>query len=66
MVYIIAVPAGLAFNMPMASPPNAIAYSAGYYGVGDVVRRGAPLTAAALVLFLLLAWLYWPLVGLTP
>ena len=66
MIYVIAVPAGLAFNMPMASPPCAIAYSAGYYGVMQVATRGIFLNAAALLVFLLLAWFYWPLVGLVP
>lgn len=64
VVYAVAVPAGLAFNMPMSSPPCAIAYSAGYYGVGSVIRRGIFLSAAAFFLFLILAKVYWPLVGL--
>lgn len=65
VVYVVAVPAGLAFNMPMSSPPCAIAYSAGYYGVTDVIRRGVFVSAIALILFFLLARFYWPLVGLS-
>jgi sodium-dependent dicarboxylate transporter 2/3/5 len=66
VVYMVAVPAGLAFNMPMSSPPCAIAYSAGYYGVGQVIKRGAVVSVVALGLFLLLVRFYWPLVGLKP
>ncbi|MCG3179253.1 MAG: Sodium-dependent dicarboxylate transporter SdcS [Phycisphaerae bacterium] len=65
MVYIVAIPAGLAFTLPMSSPPNAIAYSGGYYGMRDVLRPGLLMMAIALAAFLLVALLWWPIVGLS-
>jgi sodium-dependent dicarboxylate transporter 2/3/5 len=64
MMYLVVVPAGLAYCLPMSSPPNAIAFSSGYYGIGEVVRRGIWLNLLSLIVFLLSVWLYWPLVGL--
>ncbi len=63
MMYLVTIPAGLAFCMPMSSPPNAIAYSSGYYGMGTIIRRGVWLNLASLIVFLLVAKLYWPLVS---
>lgn len=64
MIYMVAIPAGLAFTLPMSSPPCAIAFSSGYYRVGDVIRPGVLLNVIALLTFLLVARFYWPLVGI--
>jgi len=66
VVYAVAVPAGLAFALPMGTPPNAIAYSAGYYRLRDAVVAGALLKGIALVLLILVAKFYWPLLGVLP
>jgi sodium-dependent dicarboxylate transporter 2/3/5 len=63
MMYLVAISSGLAFCLPMSSPPNAIAFSSGYYGIGDAVVRGLIMTIVALVVFLLTVWLYWPWMG---
>lgn len=63
MMYMVTVPAGLAFCLPMSSPPNAIAYSSGYYGMGAMIRRGMWLNLASLIVFLIVARFYWPLVS---
>ncbi|HEU0299200.1 MAG TPA: DASS family sodium-coupled anion symporter, partial [Longimicrobium sp.] len=55
--------AGLDFTFPFSSAPNTIAYSSGYLGMGDVVRAGAVMTVLQIVLLLVVAWLYWPLIG---
>ena len=64
MTLAVAIPAGLAFSLPISSPPNAICFSAGYYSVRDVARRGVILSCIALGVFLLLMAFYWPLLRL--
>ncbi|MBN1490759.1 MAG: SLC13/DASS family transporter [Phycisphaerae bacterium] len=64
MMYMVTIPAGLAYCLPMSSPPNAIAFSSGYYGIEAALRRGVWMMVLSIVVFLLSAWLYWPLVGL--
>lgn len=60
----VTIPAGLAFSLPISSPPNAICFSAGYYSVRQVVRLGVPMSVAALVVFILMMAVYWPMLGL--
>jgi sodium-dependent dicarboxylate transporter 2/3/5 len=64
MVFSVAVPAGLAFSLPIGTPPNAIAYSAGYHRIRDSVKVGVLLNLAALSIFLLVAKFYWPAIGI--
>lgn len=63
MTYIVAVPAGLAFILPMGTPPNAIAYSSGYYEIKEILLPGLILNLASWIVFILMALTYWPLVG---
>lgn len=63
-VFAVAVPAGLAFALPMGTPPNAIAYSAGYYRLRDSVAVGLLLKVVALLLLALLMRVYWPVLGI--
>ena len=63
MTYAIAISSGLAFALPISSPPNAICFASGYYGVKDVAKYGIPLTALAFVAMIALITLYWPLAG---
>jgi sodium-dependent dicarboxylate transporter 2/3/5 len=64
VVFVVAVPAGLAFALPMGTPANAIAYSSGYYRLRDSFVAGAILKVIALVLFMLFVKFYWPLLGI--
>ncbi len=64
MTYAVGISSGLAFALPISSPPNAICFASGYYRLLDVPRYGIPLTAVALTVFLLVAFFYWPLVGI--
>jgi sodium-dependent dicarboxylate transporter 2/3/5 len=64
MVFAVAVPAGLAFSLPIGTPPNAIAYSARYHRIRDSVKVGILLNLAALIAFLLVARFYWPRLGI--
>jgi len=65
IVYVVAVPAGLAFCLPMGTPPNAICYSAGYYKISDVGKAGLLLNLISWIIFILMTKFYWPLIGLT-
>lgn len=60
----IAVPSGLAYMLPMSTPPNAIAYSSGFVDVRDMVKIGSILALTTIVAFMVLARFYWPLIGL--
>jgi sodium-dependent dicarboxylate transporter 2/3/5 len=60
----IAVPAGLAFALPVGTPANAIAYSSGYLRVRDIMVPGAMLAFCAWIVFNLMANFYWPLLGI--
>ena len=64
MTYAVGICSGLAFALPISSPPNAICFASGYYRMLDVVRYGIPLTVIALAVFVLTALVYWPLVGI--
>jgi sodium-dependent dicarboxylate transporter 2/3/5 len=64
IAYVIAVPAGLAFSLPLSTPANAIAVSSNYISVKDMVRAGVKMSLTAWIVFNLVARFYWPLVGL--
>jgi sodium-dependent dicarboxylate transporter 2/3/5 len=65
MVPAVAVPAGLAFMMPMGTPANAMAYSSGYLSVRDLLVPAGILVVASWATFNLVANWYWPLIGLS-
>jgi sodium-dependent dicarboxylate transporter 2/3/5 len=65
IVYATAVTAGLAFCLPMGTPPNAICISSGYYRVADSVKPGLILMVISWLGFLLLVKAYWPLIGIS-
>jgi sodium-dependent dicarboxylate transporter 2/3/5 len=60
----VALPAGLAFTLPVGTPGNAIAYSSGYLRLRDMLIPGFVLVAIAWVAFNLTVRWYWPLIGL--
>jgi sodium-dependent dicarboxylate transporter 2/3/5 len=66
IVYAVALPCGLAFCLPMGTPPNAICFSSGYYSIKDAVATGVILNILSWVVVLLVAKFYWPLIGLYP
>ncbi|NDJ77537.1 MAG: DASS family sodium-coupled anion symporter [Chloroflexi bacterium] len=59
----VAVPAGLAFMIPVSTPAIAIILSAPYVRALDVLLRGVWLKLLGLAVFLIMAYLYWPLIG---
>ena len=64
MLYYVTVNAGLAFVMPMGTPGNAIAYSAGYYEIPSIVKPGVEINVVALIIFIIITKVYWPMIGL--
>jgi sodium-dependent dicarboxylate transporter 2/3/5 len=63
MAPLVAVPAGMAFTLPIGTPANAIAYSSGFLRIRDMAVPGLLLTLLSLVTFNLLSWFLWPLLG---
>jgi sodium-dependent dicarboxylate transporter 2/3/5 len=55
----VTIPAGLAFMLPIGSPPNAISFSAGHYNIREVVQLGWPLSLSGLAVLFLLIVLWW-------
>jgi len=64
LTYAVAIPAGLAFMLPMSTPANAIAVSSDYISVGDMAKGGVIMFITSWVTFNLMAHYYWPLIGL--
>lgn len=64
MTLAIALPAGLAFCLPMGTPANAIVFSSGFLKIREMILPGLLIMTLAWLLFLASAWLVWPLLGL--
>ena len=64
ITYAIAVPAGLAFSLPLSTPANAIAISSNFISVKDMLRAGVIMSVTAWIVFNLVAWFWWPVIGL--
>ncbi len=60
----VALSGGLAFLLPMGTPPNAIAFSSGYYQIKDAIKWGLLLKLIGWLIYILVARFYWPLIGL--
>lgn len=60
----IALPSGLSYIMPMGTPATAIAYSSGFMTQREFFTYGTLMNFLSLGVFALVAWLYWPLIGL--
>lgn len=65
MTLAIALPAGLAYCLPMGTPATAIAYGSGFLKGRDIMLPGALIMLISWFLFLLSARFVWPLIGLT-
>lgn len=61
----IAIPAGLAFMLPISTPANALAVSSRYVSTKTMLTTGLFLNTVAVVIFILVARFYWPLIGFT-
>lgn len=59
----LAIPSGLAFMLPMSTPAVAIAVSSGYVKTVDTARFGVLLNIVSIITFIIVAMVYWPLIG---
>jgi sodium-dependent dicarboxylate transporter 2/3/5 len=64
MTLAIALPAGLAYCLPMGTPATAIAYASGFLKSRDIITSGTVIMAISWGLFLLSVLFVWPLLGL--
>lgn len=62
LVLVVTVPAGLAFCLPVGTPPNAIAYSSGYFSIRRILKPGLVISVLSWLIFLLFVRFYWPLI----
>lgn len=60
----VAVPAGLAFLIPVSTPAIALIMASEHVRPVEVITRGLWLKLFGLIVFLTMAVLYWPLLGL--
>lgn len=60
----IALPSGLSYMMPMGTPATAIAYSSGFMTPKEFLKYGTLMNGLSLLVFIAVAWWYWPLIGL--
>ena len=63
MTLTVTIGSGLAFLLPISSPPNAISFASGHYTVREVVGFGWPMTVCALLTLLGVMTLWWPMLG---
>lgn len=63
MTLAIALPAGLAYCLPMGTPATAIVYASGFVKSRDIIVPGALVMFISWILFLASAWFIWPLIG---
>ena len=64
MALAIALPAGLAYCLPMGTPATAIVYGSGFLKSRDIIVPGAVIMVISWILFLASAYFVWPLLGL--
>ena len=64
MTLSIALPAGLAYCLPMGTPATAIAYASGFLKSKDIIKSGIVIMAISWGLFLLSVLFIWPHLGL--
>ncbi len=55
--------AGFAFMLPMGTPANAMIYGTGFVQRLAMLRFGGMLSLSALLLFIMIAWAWWPVIG---
>jgi len=64
MTLAIALPAGLAYCLPMGTPATAIVYGSGFLKSRDIIVSGTVIMVISWLLFLASARFIWPLIGL--
>jgi len=65
MALTVGIVSGFAFMLPMGTPANAMVFGTGYVQLSDMIRMGSVLVVSALILFIVVAQYWWPMVGIT-
>ncbi len=60
----VALAGGLAYMLPMGTPPNAIAFSSGFFSIRDSLRVGIIMNLFSWVVIVFVSWFIWPLMGI--
>jgi sodium-dependent dicarboxylate transporter 2/3/5 len=60
----VALPSGLSFVLPMGTPATAIAYSSGFMTQREFIKLGLLMNILSILCFALVAYWYWPRIGL--
>ncbi|HUF30323.1 MAG TPA: DASS family sodium-coupled anion symporter [Gemmatimonadaceae bacterium] len=63
LVFAASIGGGCAFTLPISSAPNTIAFASGYLRMTDFVRVGTMMTLISILILLLVARFWWPLIG---
>lgn len=66
LIQIMIISCSFGYFLPFQSTSNLITYSYGYYTEKDLLLTGVFVTPIVMVILLLSALIYWPLVGLDP
>jgi len=64
MTLAVSIAAVLPFCLPVSSPPHAIAFSSGYYRMIEACKPGVIMNLSALLVFVVIILVYWPMIGL--
>lgn len=64
MVLACSTAAGLDFTFPFSSAPSSIVYASGYLRMRDMLGAGTLMTVAQITLLLVVARVWWPMIGL--
>ncbi len=63
LVMIVAIASSVDFALVIGTPPTMLAYSTGLYSTREILRRGAPLDLAGIVILVLLVEPIWSVFG---
>lgn len=64
LVFATSIGGGSAFTLPISSAPNTIAFASGYLRMTDFVRVGTLMSIMAILILLVVARFWWPLLGI--
>jgi solute carrier family 13 (sodium-dependent dicarboxylate transporter), member 2/3/5 len=66
LIQIMIIACSFGYFLPFQSTSNLIAYSYGYFTEKDLLKTGALLSPVIIIIVLVSALIYWPLIGLSP
>ena len=64
VVFTVASASGLAYALPMSTPPVALAYSSGYLRMKEVLLPATIMVTVSWITLMLTARFWWPILGI--